>query len=268
MKNLLLLSLTFLFTFFAIRPSFAQTIEMSMVPDSTSSFELDYTRLLIPDSDQSLISGNFNFQYKHVLDEKFNLIGEFAFSTFKISGFDADSGLSNIFLGIQYKTSKKDHVNSALNVGIYLPSASEEAQNGGITNLFDFPKYQYKTTDIHLGYNYFYNYSNGLRLGFELGSDVSIPIGENSGDTELFGKYGVSLLYTATSGLYLQSELLGISLISEDGGFDENSFHTYSFGLGYNGKKVGAGLYYRNYFDDFLSNGFDGILGIEFTLFL
>jgi len=239
-----------------------------MVPDSISSLELDFTRLLISDFDQSLLSGNFNLQYKHVLDDKFNLIGELAFTNFNESGIDADRGLSNLFLGIQYKTSKKDHVKSALNVGVYIPTASEEAQNGGITNLFDFPKYQYKATDIYVGYSYYYHYSDGLRLGFDIGSDVSIPIGDNNGDTELFGRYGFSILYQTTSGLYLQSELLGITIITEDNGFDENSFHTYSFGLGYNGNKAGAGIYYRNYFDELFDDDFNGIFGLEFNLFL
>ena len=270
MKNQSLFSLFVLFFFLLIRPAYSQTIEFSMVPDSISSIEIDHTRILISDLDQSIISGNFNLQYKQVLNDKFNLIGEASFLHLKTKNLAGDNGISNIYLGFQYKTSKNDHINSALNVGIHLPTASEEIQFGSLFNLFDLPKFVYKSTDIYVGYNTFINYSNGFRLGFEFGSDLLIPIEENNGDTELFGKYGISLMYQTTSGVYFQSELLGVANITNEGeGFDDSTLHTYAIGAGYNGGKVGAGLYYRNYFDDILfGDDFKGILGLEFNIFL
>jgi hypothetical protein len=79
MKNQSVFSLVVLFLFLLIRPASSQTIEFSMVPNSISTLEFDHTRLLESDSDQSIISGLFNLQYKHVLNNKFNIIGETSF---------------------------------------------------------------------------------------------------------------------------------------------------------------------------------------------
>ena len=269
MKNQPLFSLLVLFFFLSIRPASSQTIEFSMVPDSVSSLEFDHTRLLFSDTDQSIISGLFNLQYKHVLNDKFNLIGETSFMHFKESGSDAENGISNVYLGIQYKTSKSAHINSALNAGIHLPTSKRDAQIGQFFNFFDLGKFAHKTTAINIGYNTFINYDSGFRLGFEFGSEILIPVGSNNGDTDILGKYGVSLMYQTTSGLYFQTELLGVANITNEGGdFDDSTFHTYAIGAGYNGDKVGAGLYYRNYFDEFFGDDFNGILGLEINFFL
>jgi hypothetical protein len=188
---------------------------------------------------------------------------------FKKSGRDGTNGISNIYLGIQYKSSKSDHINSVLNVGIYLPTASGDVGIGFLFNMFDLSKFLDESTTINLGYSIFKNYDSGFRLGFEFGSDLIIPLGSNNGDTELFGKYGLSLMYQTTSGVYFQSELLGIANITNGGdSFSESTFHTYALGVGYNGDKVGAGLYYRNYFDELFSDSFKGILGLEINFFL
>jgi len=269
MKNQFLFSLTFVFTLLIIRPVSSQTIEMSMVPDSNSTFEIDNMRLLISDQDQGIIAGNFNLQYKQALNSKINLIGELTYiKTDDPFAFD-DNGFSNIYLGIQYKTSKSDDVDAALNTGIYLPTASQIIQLGSFTNLFDLSKYVYKSVGVALGYNRFKTFDGGLRLGFEVGSDVIIPTSDNGADVEVLGKYGGSIYYKTSIGIYLQSELLGLANITnEDGDFAESTFHTYAFGVGYTGTRLGAGLYYRNYFDDLFNENFNGILGIKFSLYL
>ena len=193
MKNFTITGLAFIFSIVLINPLSSQTMEMSMVPDSISALELDFTRALIDGSDQSLLSGNFNLQYKHIINEKLNFIGELTYVNFRFGGGSAD-GISNIYAGIQYKTSSCENTYSALNAGIYLPTSSEEAQSGAFNNLFDLTKYLHETTGIHVGYNQFINYSNGFRLGFEFGSDLVIPIGDNDMDMEILGKWTHKLL--------------------------------------------------------------------------
>lgn len=269
MKNQFLIGFTLMLAIFMIRPGAAQTIEMSMVADSNSTIEIDHTRLLVSDAGQNFISGNNNIQIKHVLNNKFNLIGEVSY-LYEKTDFFTQNGFSNVFLGAQYKTSKKESVNSALNFGIYLPTANREVQAASLYNLFDVPKFINDGLGFHVGYNSFFHYANGFRLGFELGSDLIIPVGDSSDeDPEVLGRYGLSLMYKTTSGIYFQSELLGVANITnEDEGFNDSTFHTYALGAGYNGSKMGAGLYYRNYFDELFEDSFNGIFGIELNIFL
>ena len=107
--------------FFLIRPAGSQTIELSLVPDSVSTFEIDYIRTLYSGADQSNFSGLYNFQSKHILSHKLNLITKLGFSHFKDSFQSDDNDISNLYLGLQYKTSKSENINSALNVGVYAP---------------------------------------------------------------------------------------------------------------------------------------------------
>ena len=240
MKNQLIFSISILFCLLFVRPIFAQTIEMGPVPDSTSFLSIDYTRVLISESNQGLISGNFNLQYKTQINEKLNFIGEFTMLNEKEEGREADRGLSNAYLGIQYITTKYANSNSSINFGIYVPTATEEIGNGAFYNLFDLPKYIDKSTTIHFGTNSFFNVNNEVRIGFELGSDIVIPLNDefDREDTELNGKYGVSLLLNTAERIYFQTEFLGYANITKgDRSFNDSSFHTYAIGAGYNGNK-------------------------------
>lgn len=269
MKNQFLIIPILIFTFLSIKPLHSQTMEMSMVPDSVTTIELEFARLLSENSNVSIISGNYGLQYKQVINHKFNFIGKVNLFHFNSDFGSAENSVSNVFLGFQYKPDHVSDINSALNVGIYLPVASRDVQSGIFYNFYDFPKYVHKATDIHVSYNSFFNYANGFRLGIELGSDILIPVGDNNGDIEVLGRYGLSLMYLSNSGVYLQSELLGVANMTNDGqGFDDSTFHTYAFGVGYRGDEIAVGLFYKNYFDELFGSSFDGILGIEFSSFL
>ena len=267
MKNQLLVSLTFVITLFLISPAHSQTLEIATVPDSVSTFGFDYSRLLVSDSDQSILSGNYGLSYKHVLNDKINLLTEvnFIHSDFGFGGSSNDLG--NILLGVQVKTHKKEDVRSALNLGLYVPTATRQAVNGLINNFFGFPKYVDDALSLHVGYNVFHFLDSGFRIGYQLGTDVLIPTGDGFDEVEALGKYGFSLMYQTDGGFYSQLELLGVAIITEDDSFDDNTLHTYSLGLGYNWDKVGAGLYYRNYFDE-MGDQFNGIFGLQFNVFI
>ena len=262
MKTLIKLFLFYLSMLTAVFAG-AQTIDLRMIPDDSSNITFSYDRFLIPDLDLDLLSGNYDILFKHAINSKINVLGEINFGYIKGDERDAESGIGNLFLGIQYKTSKKVNTNSAVNIGIYLPTADEKAQNVAIVDFFNLSKFLHKITTIHIGYNSYKNLPDGLRFGFELGTDLGIPSGNEFADTELYGKYGVSLLYQTVPGIYLQSELLGFAIITEEGDFDENSFHKYLLGIGYKGNKFGIGIHYKNYFDDLFQDGLDGILGIN-----
>ena len=268
MKNLTLLLMCICFNLSSVSFSFAQNIEMGLVPDSTSTFQLDYTKLLISDSDQSLISGNYLVRYKHVMNSKINFLGEANFNHFKQDSGDAANGIGNIYLGMQLKLNTKASVASSINAGVFLPTASQDAANGIFNNFYDVARYLDDTFGIQAGYTHYQYFEGGLRIGFELASLITIPTTDNLNDTELLGKYGASIQYSTDSGFYILSELLGILAITEDGSFDENSFHTYALGLGYEWDKLSVGVSYKNYFDDLFSDSFNGIFGVQLRLFL
>ena len=52
--------------------------------------------------------------------------------------------------------------------------------------------------------------------------------------SELFARWGLSLMYTTNSGFYIQSELLGVANITTDDGesFSDASFLNYIIGIG------------------------------------
>jgi hypothetical protein len=111
--------------------------------------------------------------------------------------------------------------------------------------------------------------NGGLRIAYILGELMAFSSGINSDDDfELLVKYGFSILYHSWIGLYVQSEVRGIITLTQEGNFNDRSFHTYKVGLGYKFDSFGIGLSYKDYMDDFISEEFNGILGIKLNLFL
>ena len=268
MKNQFLIGLTFIVSLLIIRPASSQTIDMGMVPDSISTLELDFTRSIGSSSNQKIISGFYDLQYKQVLSHKFNFIGKVGYYYSGNSLGGSIKGFANVYTGIQYKLGNSDHRNSSLNLGVYLPTAEQLVQLAVFYDLYELPKFAYKITDVRLGYSSFHNYDSGFRLGYEVGSDIAIPVGENTNDVEVLARYGLNLMYKFTPEFYAQSELLGIATLTDEGSFDENTFHSYAIGVGYRGNKVGLGVSYKNYFDELFGSSFDGFLGVEFSVFL
>ncbi len=278
MKTPKLIYLIFVFSIFASRSVIGQTIEMSMIPDNVSTFKLDHSQLLISDLDLKIFSGNYNLNVKQVINEKVNLLAGIPVLHFRVDNSRNKTGIGNLFLGIQFKKSKTDKIRSAVNVGVYLPTASDpissrdrvlfggQTEYGIRTNLFEFPKYPDKTITAQIGYNSFRSLSNKLRIGFELGSNIVVSKRYSKTETDIFARYGVSLLYPKDKGFNAQVELLGSAILTQDGSFGLNTTHTYAMSLGYNWNRVGIGVYYRNYFDD-LNIDLKGVFGTQLFLF-
>ena len=272
MKNQKLIYLIFVFSIFISRLVSGQTIEMSMVPDSVSTFKLDYSQLLEND-DLGIFSGNYSLEINKAINKKIGVLAEIPILSFNYKTSTNKLSVGNLFLGIQLKTSNIDKIKSAFNVGIYLPTTIDLSlysvwyEYGLRTNIFEFPKYLEKTTTIHVGGNSFYFLSNRLRIGFELGSNLMISNSGNNAERDLLAKYGLSLMYPKDKGISVQLELLGVAILTQEGNFGEKTIHTYALGLGYNWDRVGIGVYYRNYFDNINIDGFKGIFGTQLYLF-
>ena len=262
MKNLSKLFIALFFVAGSLNNSSAQTIEMGMVPDSSSALQFNYNRFLISDSDLSAFSGNYDFRYRHALNSKFNLLAELNFSHYDNSFAEADNALGNLFLGAQYKLSQKANKQSSVNFGLYIPTAGEEAVINAFTNIYDIPKYYQDVLTIHGSYSSFFYFDSGFRVGIQLGSDLSIPT-EDDAEAELFAKYGLSVMYTTEINLYFQSEFLGYAIITEDDGFGDNSFHSYSFAAGHDFGSIRLAAAYKNYFDDLFIGDFNGVFGLQ-----
>ena len=264
MKSLIKLSALVLLVNLSILDITAQTMEMSHVPDSITSLQLDYSRLLVPDSDQSLLSGNYLLKFKHAHGKKLNFLAEINFSNLKEGEFDSESGIGNIYLGSQIKLNSKANRLSSINVGVFLPTADDEVSFGVFNNFWDVPRYLPDVLALRASYASFSFLESGLRISYELGLDLSIPTNDNNFDeSELFGRYGISLLYNISENFFVNSEILGYAILSEDDGFDDNSYHTYALGLGYDWGGFRLAISYKNFFDEFPSDEIDGILGIQ-----
>ncbi|NNE14709.1 MAG: hypothetical protein HKN51_07010 [Saprospiraceae bacterium] len=245
----------------------AQTIAMSMVPDSVSSLEVDYNRLFISDDDElGFLSGSYNFQYKGIINSFLNFIGELNYTYKNGENFSGkESGLSNLYLGVQLKTTQTAKTKAGVNLGVYLPTASSSFFGSALSNYYDIFKFVEESTTISGSYNAYHYLDGDLRIGYEIGTDLFLPSDEFS-DTELFARYGLSLIYTVNGSTFIQTEFLGIANITTDEfeSFDDSSFHTYSVGLGHHfTDKFNLGIYYRNYFDEFFDPSFKGIGGLE-----
>ena len=102
--------------------------------------------------------------------------------------------------------------------------------------------------------------NSDFRVGLHLGLDLS-AIEDSVDDIELFARYGLSLMYDLGD-IYLMTEFLNLSIITEDDSFGDNSLHSLAFGLGYQGEVVSPFLSFKAYLDDDLGDFVDGIITI------
>ena len=77
-------------------------------------------------NDMSILSGSYDFYFNIPVSPKFNLVGSLPFTTFSAKDEDSESGIGNIYVGIQSKHLSKSGNNSSLSLGIFLPTATDD----------------------------------------------------------------------------------------------------------------------------------------------
>lgn len=261
MKQFLLLSLVFMG--FSASLLHAQNFEMQMRPDSVSGLDFQFRKFLFEEEGGDFFSGNFDLRYRHVLNNKINIIASLAYSRFGTDdpfSFDASS-ISNTYLGVQIKNSHKANNMSSIDVGIYLPTSDEDGSIGTLANIYEISRYVDDATTIGASYKSYYSYSDGFSFGYELGPDFIFASNDFMDDIEIVMRYGLNLAYSF-SDVFIQSEILGIGILTEDDSFGDNTVHSYSIGLGFHAGQFIPRIYYKNFIDEDIGEGLDGILGI------
>lgn len=175
----------------------------------------------------------------------------------------SESGIGNIFLGIQSRHKHSSSNQSVTTIGVALPTADEDVAPFGVyCDYYGFSKYLPDASSITLNYAFHSISRQGLKFGIELGPDAYIPTGDNKGNTELLMHYGASL------GLQSQQIVLNISFIAlgilseKDLDYTERFNHSLNFGVGYINRNWTPKVFYKLYMDDDMKNIVNNVFGL------
>lgn len=275
MKNLLKI---FLLVFCSFNFLSAQIFDFRQLPSEKNQFEFMFTKPFIKgDVDMSFLSGIYQISANIPVSSKLNIIGEipFIYTNYEVNSFFLgnykyeESGFANIFIGLQTKPSAENDKRSAISFGLYLPTADERiAFQGAVADYYEFQKYLPNTLGLYFNYAYHKSYPNGLRFGFEVGPNISIPTeGNRSGDMLLH--YGITGGVEINKMLLINIELGGVAIVTESvDNFSDRFIHLMNFGAAWTEGKVIPKIFYKIYLDDIFSEAISGSLGIGVSMSL
>lgn len=246
----------------------AQTFIFQDQAEDRTKLGLRFLRPNPADEDNlSTFSGSYDLYINAPLSSRLNLVGSIPFNSFAAEGEDSESGIGNVYVGLQTRSDNSAEKGMNLSLSVFLPTASEEKGEahftGVFTNFYEFQRSLPEVLTVYSNFAYHYRQLGGGMLGVEIGPQLIIPTGQDGGDTELFGHYGlaggVSLAKVA-----IFAELLGVFIVTEDvEDFGDRFEHFVDFGAQLTGSVVRPGLFYmlplHNDFQDII----DGTLGIK-----
>jgi hypothetical protein len=225
MKTLLSISVG-LCAMLVLSHSYAQFVDMSPVPVTTSTIGLKYSNSSYHDDtwfDEGPSGGSGVFKLYGMFPMKngWSFNAELPFVIAKLGSVE-DSGLANIYLGFQKTMKRNERAN--LSFGVYLPTIGEaydRAVVGFTSDIYGSMQYiKAVTARLNLAYNAIRN--EGIIYGFDAGPDVMIPAFEGA-NVELFlhfsakGGYAfggfaawaeLNNLISVTAGGYITDEIL------------------------------------------------------------
>jgi hypothetical protein len=217
------------------------------------------------DDDLSILSGTYDLYFNIPVSPKLNLVGSLPFATFSFKGEDSESGIGNIYVGIQTRQMSGTGDNSSLSMGIFLPTAKDDFSLmflGLYSNYYEIQKYIPDMLTVYGNYSYYKNQPRGAIFSVEIGPSLFIPT-EDDGDVELFAHYGISAGFNLTN-VTLSAELEGLAIISEDiNDFEDRFTHSLTFGARWTRSNIRPGIYYQIYLKEDLRDDVDGVLGIK-----
>ncbi|MDZ7318510.1 MAG: hypothetical protein ONB11_05105 [candidate division KSB1 bacterium] len=221
------------------------------------------------DADLSLLSGVYELNFNIPFGDQFSFIGIFPFSTFSAKDEDSESGIGNIYLGLQTRPPAASTNKSSLSFGVFLPTASDELAPvvmGLYSNYYEMQKYIFDLMTIYGNYAFCREQSNVI-FSFEVGPNIFIPT-KKEREGELFAHYGV-FGGVKLNQLILGAELTGLVVISEDvDRFEDRFVHAVGFGIHWRGDNFKPTLFYQIYLDEEYKDVVDGVLGIKLNVII
>jgi len=244
----------------------AQNFLFQTMPKNKSQLGLRFMRPNFEwDTDLSLLSGTYDLYFNIPVGPRINLIGSLPFTTFSAKDEDSESGIGNIYVGIQTKPISESGNNSNISAGIFLPTATDEFAPmflGLYSNYYEIQKYFSDMLTVYGNYSFSMNHSRGAIFGLEIGPNLFIPT-KDDGDVELFAHYGIFGGFKLTSVMF-SVELEGLAIISEDmEEFEDRFVHSLAFGAQWIGSNIRPGIFYEIYLKEDFRDVVDGVLGIK-----
>jgi hypothetical protein len=238
------------------------------MPKDKSQFGFRYMRPHLDlETELSTFSGVYDFSANIPLSEKLNIIGSIPYVAYTFENSETENGLGNLFIGLQMHNGSKEKTSSVGTFGISLPTAAEDIYLfGSITDRYTGFKYWSELLTIYGNYAYHNLSSNVLKVGFEIGPNLMIPIKKTgkfkNSNVELVIHYGLIAGFQGKS-IAIFNELVGLAVITEDyDEFTDRFVHSINFGAVYISKIVSPGVFYKLYLKEDLRELVDGVLGI------
>jgi len=263
-KNAVLVSLILM----ASQAGFGQTFLMQTPAEGRPAFGARLMRPYFADADIDLstLSGALDFFVNVPVGRQINLVGRFAFNNVSIKGAGRESGVGDLYVGLQSRHGEGSGLSAS--GGVYLPTATEHLAAraiGLLSNLYEFPRSLPHVLTLYTNVAYHYRPRGILLASIEAGPTFSIPTGENRGDAELLVHYG-GALGVKVGALGISGELLGVAVITEDvENFGDRFNHFVDLGIQLVKGEARPALFYQIPLDDEFAE-IDGVLGIKVEL--
>jgi hypothetical protein len=238
-------------------------------------------RFLHPDFEYaeglSLLSGLYQFTVNIAVSPKVNLVGSVPMGTLGGDDMEAQTGIGNIYAGIQYKLKETDRNSASLSLGVYLPTANKDKPMssfmGMCANYSRCFQFMPEVVTVSMNLTYYHNYQvdeEGWFWGSELGPHLLIPKEEDyyNDEMELFVHYGLTGGYRFKL-VEIKAEYTGIGIITEK--VDDLGDRFYSeiiLGAKWNRGHVRPGVFYKINLNQDIRDVVRGAFGISFDFML
>ena len=255
----------------------AQTLDMQAIPANKVQIGLNYDKGFYSDRyDFSTSSGIIGLSLNIPVSSKFNLISYIPFinSSYKINNYFGpalrhESGLGNIFIGLQSNKLPVNNKRSIVTFGVYLPTVWEDAGYlGSFANYYYSQQFSQSMVGIYFNYAYHKIVDEGFSWGLELGPNFYISTDRRYRKTNLTIHYGLGAGYSF-SDISLRGEFVGMGLLTgSPNTFGDMFAHLLDLGAQWNGTVLKPKIFYRIYLSDNFKYFINGGLGIGVSVIL
>jgi len=249
----------------------AQTLDMQAIPANKVQIGLNYDKGFYSDRyDFSTSSGIIGLSLNIPVSSKFNLISyiQFINSSYKINNYYGpalrhESGLGNIFIGLQSNKLPVNNKRSIVTFGVYLPTVWEDAGYlGSFANYYYSQQFSQSMAGIYFNYAYHKIVDEGFSWGLELGPNFYISTDRRYRKTNLTIHYGLGAGYSFGD-ISLRGEFVGMGLLTgSPNTFGDMFAHVLDLGAQWNGTVLKPKIFYRIYLSDRFKYFINGGLGV------